>query len=84
MNYFERVRVWSRQFANLHGGGSGGGGGGGFGGASVAATPRGGAGPMMMQGGNMGPIRGGSMATAPMIGDLFPVCWTDLCWKIPV
>jgi len=39
---------------------------------------------MMMQGGNMGPIRGGSMATAPMIGDLFPVCWTDLCWKIPV
>ena len=59
-----------------HGGGSGGGGGGGghggggggFGGASVAATPRGGAGPMMMQGGNMGPIRGGPMATAPMIG----------------
>jgi hypothetical protein len=42
--------------------------GGGFGGAGVAAAPRGGAGPMMMQGGNMGAIRGGPMTAAPMSG----------------
>jgi hypothetical protein len=45
------------------GGGGFGGGGGGFGGA---AMPRGSAGPMMMHGRNMGPVRGGPMAEVPM------------------
>jgi hypothetical protein len=54
-----------------HGGGGWGGGGGGWSGgarAGVAAMPGGGAGPMMMHGGNMGSIRGGPMTAAPMTG----------------
>ena len=47
-------------------GGGGFGRGGSFGGAGIAATPRSGARPLMMNGGNMGPMRGGPMTTAPM------------------
>jgi len=61
-----------------HGGGGGGGIGGGgagfagggsrsgFGGAGLGTMSRSGARPLMMNGGNMGPIHGGPMATAPM------------------
>jgi hypothetical protein len=57
--------------ASFGGGGGGGsfGRGGSFGGAGIAAAPRGAAGPMMMHGGNMGPMRGRPMATAPMTGE---------------
>ncbi|MFZ2075836.1 MAG: hypothetical protein WAV38_04125 [Xanthobacteraceae bacterium] len=56
--------------ASFGGGGGGGsfGRGGSFGGAGIAAAPRGAAGPMMMHGGNLGPMRGRPMATAPMTG----------------